>query len=102
MEIRFFEIKQIDLTEGLMKGRVEIKGEPKGVVKVKGGKLYIKVKDKELKNILNQPYTVRIRKRGEKGSLIIERKTYQPGDIEHIKTIAEHCWEFGYLAKIKK
>lgn len=102
MEIKFYEIKKVDLSEGLMKGVVESKGASKGCVKVKGGKLYIKIKDKKLKDILSQPCQIRKIKRDKKGSFKIETQVYNPGEIEHLKIIASRCWEFGYIATIRK
>ncbi|MCM8784488.1 MAG: hypothetical protein NC818_07000 [Candidatus Omnitrophica bacterium] len=102
MEIKFYEIKRRDVTEGLMKGVVESKGASKGCVKVKSGKLYIKIKDKNLKKILNQPYTVRVREKDKDGKLFLRTVVHQPGELEHLKAFASGCWQFGYLAKIKR
>ncbi|MCM8778284.1 MAG: hypothetical protein NC898_03565 [Candidatus Omnitrophica bacterium] len=102
MEIKFYEIKKVDLSEGLLKGVIETKGAPKGVVKVVGGKLYIKVKDKKLERMLNQPYAVRIRERKKRTSFSFKTIIYKPGNIHHLKAFSSGCWQFGYLAEIKR
>ncbi|MCM8798118.1 MAG: hypothetical protein NC821_01440 [Candidatus Omnitrophica bacterium] len=102
MEIKFYEIKKIDVTEGLMKGVIESKGAAKGVVKVVGGKLYIKVKDKKLKEMLKQPYVVRIREKRKGDPFTFKTIIHKPGDIAHLKAFTSRCWQFGYLAEIKR
>ncbi|MGE4357301.1 MAG: hypothetical protein AB7E08_01950 [Candidatus Omnitrophota bacterium] len=102
MEIKFYEIRKTDITDGLLKGVIEKKGGPKGCVKVKGGKLYIKIKDKKLKNMLNQPCEIKVYRRDNKGNLALQTVVHQPGEIEHLKAFASRCWQFGYLAKIRE
>lgn len=75
------------------------KGEYVGYAEIKDSKLYIKVKDSKLEELLNKPYTT-MRGKMESGRIIDYAVTLQPGTIEHLKAIAIECWQFGYIGEI--
>lgn len=100
MKIKFYNLKRIDTTEGLLRGTIEFKGEPQGFVKLTGGKLYIKVKDENLKKILTRPYPVTLKKRTSGGVRCHKTVDCHPGTLDHLKAVASGCWQLGYLAEV--
>lgn len=89
MEVKFYAIDREKMG----------KGEFLGIAKIQGGELIVNVTDPELEKILKNPYKTM---QGEvKGGMAVDRAvTLQPGTIEHLKTIAVECWQFGYIGEI--
>ncbi len=102
MKVKFYNLEKIELVDGILKGRVELKGEPKGSVTLIDGKLYIRVKDVNLKKILTQPYPVTVREKGEGGAIYHKTIDSSPGTEDHLAAIVGGCWKFGYVAEVIK
>ncbi|MCX5657040.1 MAG: hypothetical protein NTZ48_02240 [Candidatus Omnitrophica bacterium] len=102
MRVKFYNLEKKDLTDGLLKATVELKGEERGVVTFSEGKLSVEVKDDYLKNILNQPYQVTIRGEDDSGTAYRKTVALPPGTENHLTAVAGGCWRFGYIAEVLK
>jgi hypothetical protein len=102
MKVKFFNLEKVNLNEGLLKGTVEFKGEESGIAILKKGKLYLKIKDENLRKILTQPFPVTVKKKDAGGALCHKTVTSHPGTKDHLAAIAYGCWQFGYMAEVSE
>lgn len=100
MKVKFYNLKKIEVADGILKGRVELKGEPIGYATLMDGKLYIRVKDVNLKKILTQPYPVTIKEKGKGGAIYHKTINSSPSTEDHLAAVAGGCWQFGYIAEV--
>jgi len=91
MKVNFYKIDRQKIT----------KGEYVGFAEIKDGKFNVEVTDPKLEKILRNPYATMSGER--KGKLFVDKMvTYQPGTIEHLRSIAIECYRFGYIGETEK
>ncbi|MDP8216385.1 MAG: hypothetical protein P9L98_03600 [Candidatus Kaelpia imicola] len=88
IKIDFWELEPDSLEQGKYIGSALLKR----------GNLTIDIKDENLRNILNSPYTP-IGELSEEGTIRDWKIEYQPGSISHLKSIAQEAWRWNYLSK---
>ncbi|MCD6228288.1 MAG: hypothetical protein J7K17_02280 [Candidatus Omnitrophica bacterium] len=73
-----------------------------GVAEIREGNvLIVNIADKNLREILTQPY--KSMEGGlEQGKFVDKEVVYYPGTLKHLKAIAIGCYKFGYLGEIEE
>ncbi|MDD5614005.1 MAG: hypothetical protein PHQ54_02905 [Candidatus Omnitrophica bacterium] len=75
-------------------------GDYLGSATLKRGILTIDIKDKNLVNILNNPY-MPVAELTEEGTARDWKVKYGPGTASHLQSIARDSWRWNYLSKIE-